>query len=340
MSKGNDNTKSMANLLLAANPSLSRGMHRTTGPRMQESYILKGLDDIRGAPPSQYNDNEPVEEEVPIRRFFNPGAEPTPGFDQIPIYGELERVEGGETIKTYKMPIWADRCQYFIKTDGRPMKGQANLWIGPNRQVHTLQMDCDDGDKTPVHATIKFKKLAPTLKISTGKSYEFPLSVSVVVPSPERSSQLEDNFMKVWRHATDGDQKQKSQGRNIAGGQGSIRYWQIPPGVKSVQVLGWSGDVGKKSFKMDFEVLQGPNERKQSYFFQCGGSTQPMHAIIQTPGDGCVIRLKNKKFIEDGLCEFVVMPYEVVDDGYDGYKAVPGPGFSGSTGEPIPELRG
>jgi hypothetical protein len=178
-------------------------------------------------------------------------------------------------------------------------------------------VDNENGAKWPVHGSIKFKKLAPILKVTTDKELTYPIYVAVVVASEERNKQLADNFMSIWRNAKHPYEKQIIQGGMIVKGStghhGSVRSWTFPPEVKSVQVLGWSGDVGKKSFKMDFEVLTGVNNVKQKYYFQCGGSTQPFHAVIQIPPEGAVIRMKNRKFIEDGKCEFTIVPYEFRD---------------------------
>ena len=49
---------------------------------------------------------------------------------------------------------------------------------------------------------------------------------------------------------------------------------------------------------------------------RCGGSTQPWHGIIDTPGPGWVVRCNSKKFLEDGKCEMAVAPYgDVLPDG-------------------------
>lgn len=220
----------------------------------------------------------------------------------------METVQGGGTVKTYKMPIWAERLQYVIKSEGRPLKAMAQLWIGPIRNVHTCEIDNMNGALTPVRASLKFKKVAPTLKISTQDSYEFPIQCGVYVPPPERAALIEKNTLRLWKMASP-DQKQLIQGGSTLGGGGSIRSWDIPTDVDQIQIISWSGDVGKKSFKFNFEILQAPNNGKQSYFMQCGGGTQPYHGVFQTPGPGWIVRLKNNKFVEDGLFQLAVFPY-------------------------------
>jgi hypothetical protein len=46
------------------------------------------------------------------------------------------RIEGGKTLKTFKMPDYAERVQYIIQSpNGRPVKAKVELWIGPIRCV-------------------------------------------------------------------------------------------------------------------------------------------------------------------------------------------------------------
>jgi hypothetical protein len=106
------------------------------------------------------------------------------------------------------------------------------------------------------------------------------------------------------------DQKQRIQGTNTMGAGSARRYWTVPPNVKSVQVLLWTKDTGKKSLKVTLEVLQGANNIKQKIFIQCGGGSQPYHAVIQTP-EGGMIGVRNEKFMEDGLVEIAFVPYEM-----------------------------
>merc|ERR1719171_1355397 len=101
------------------------------------------------------------------------------------------RIEGGKTLKTFKMPDYAERVQYILKSpNGRPVKAKVELWIGPIRCVHEMIYDCMNGGTFPLRASLQFKKLAPVLKISTDSTYEFPLECGVFVPSEEESKQL------------------------------------------------------------------------------------------------------------------------------------------------------
>uniref|UniRef100_A0A7S2NUH6 Uncharacterized protein n=1 Tax=Leptocylindrus danicus TaxID=163516 RepID=A0A7S2NUH6_9STRA len=226
----------------------------------------------------------------------------------FPVEPTWETVQGGKTVKTYKMPQWANRAQYFIKTNGRPLDAMAQLWVGPLRNVHTMQINNQNGALTPFKATMSFKKLAPTLKISTSEHLELPITCGVLVPKPENAAKLLANTEKLWKAASP-EQKKLIQGGSTMGGGGAIRSWDVPDNVNEVQMMVWSKDVGKKSFRVKIEVLQGPNNRIQSYALQCGGGSQPYHCVIQTPGPGWIVRLQNQKFVEDGLHEFLVMPY-------------------------------
>lgn len=253
---------------------------------------------VQGGDLAPYGDNERIA-----------GITLASDLDMFPIFPTLQRMQGGGAVQTFQMPHWAERCQMFFMTDGRPMKATAELWLGPQRTTHTLKIDVEDGNKTPVQTTLKFKKANQVLKITTTDSLEFPLLVGVHVPSPERSNELMANTEKLWKNSPP-EIKQKVQGGPVGGGDGANRYWQFPPHVESVQLLAWSKDVGAKSLKVEIEVLQGPDNVKQSYFLQCGGGSQPYHAVFQTPGPGCAIRVKNKKFLEDGLTEVMILPYE------------------------------
>ncbi|KAL9179858.1 LOW QUALITY PROTEIN: hypothetical protein ACHAXT_007828 [Thalassiosira profunda] len=183
----------------------------------------------------------------------------------------LQLIQGGSSRLTYKMPQGADRAQIFIQSNGRPLKARVELWLGPIRRVHFMDISCMNGSETPYRGCIKFKNTdsagPQTIEISTSDDSAFP---ALVGPSP------------IADH--------------------------------SVQLLVWSKDVGKKSFKVNVEMLQGPNCKRQYYELQCGGGTQPYHAVFECPGNGWTMRWTNTKTLHDGSHEFVVVPYELEDD--------------------------
>ena len=221
------------------------------------------------------------------------------------------RIEGGETLQTFKMPPGCERVQYILQSpNGRPVKAKVELWIGPIRCVHEHIYDAMSGHTFPLRATLQFKKLEPVLKVSTAGSYEFPLLAGVFVPSEEESKQVGETTTEMFYQAP---MKERVQGGSTIDGKGgAIRTFKVDPSWKQTQIMVWSKDVGKKSFKTNIEVLQGPNNAKQFLNLRCGGSTQPYHAVIDTPGSGWMIRCNSKKYLEDGLFEIAVAPYETV----------------------------
>lgn len=231
------------------------------------------------------------------------------------------RIEGGQTLKTFKMPPHAERVQYVLRApNNRPVKAKVELWIGPIRCVHELIYDCMDGASFPLRVCLQFKKLEPVLKISTDSTYEFPLEFGVFVPSPEESEHIAETTSSMFYNAP---MKEKVQGGSTLDNKGgAIRTFPIDPAWKKTQLMVTSKDVGKKSFKTNIEVLQGPNNAKQFLNLRCGGSTQPFHAVIDTPGPGWMIRCNSKKYIEDGLFEIACAPYGEVAEVVDPVDAV------------------
>lgn len=231
--------------------------------------------------------------------------------EMFPVDMAFKTVQGGNTVRTYDLPAWAERVQYVIKSNGRPVKANVGLWFGPQRQTHNLDMDIQNGSITPYHATLKFKLGPPTLKIITGESFAFPIEVAVMVPSEKRSKELGANTEKLWAES----EKTIVQGGAVEGGGGAIRTFPVAANVDSVQVLFWSKDTSKKSLKATIEVLQGPNTKKQLYNLALGGGSQPYHCVIQTPGAGYQLRIINNKYMEDGLFQVAVLPYKYADAG-------------------------
>jgi hypothetical protein len=198
----------------------------------------------------------------------------------------------------------------MFKTNGRPLKAKIEVLIGPLRTTHTCQIDSMNGAESPVRGTIQFKKdTDPMLRVTTLGNSEFPVQVGVSIPSPARSEEIAAITTKTFDEAPF---KQLSQGGTAPNDNvGSVRTFEVPPEVDAIQLVTWSRDVGKKSLKGRIEMLRAPNNQRQTIYLQCGGSTQPWHGIIETPGDGWIIRYRNLKYIEDGHVEVAMAPYDL-----------------------------
>jgi len=282
-----------------------------TGTAIFDHEINGGLPTFN--PPARDRAQEAASDQTPKNQFsyvvtgdqsselsYDPAAFPK----NLP----LQQIQGGNSRLTYKMPQGADRAQIFIQSNGRPLKARVELWLGPIRRVHFMDISCMNGSETPYRGCIKFKNTdsagPQTIEISTSDDSAFPALVGVDVMTPERSKERQAVFDDIWNNAP----------RMYSQGDKTVQTVPIADHVKSVQLLVWSKDVGKKSFKANVEFLQGPNCKRQYYELQCGGGTQPYHAVFETPGNGWTMRWKNTKTIHDGSHEFALVPYELEDD--------------------------
>ncbi|GFH48545.1 hypothetical protein CTEN210_05021 [Chaetoceros tenuissimus] len=258
---------------------------------------------------------EPVSS-VPVPVTSQPSATlPNGDLDptQVVLFPEehdtcIPRIEGGGTLRSTKIPQWATRVQYKIESFGRPLKGEVQLWLGPERKTHTLTFANENGVHFPIESTLKFKP-NPTFKITTADDPNCPLKISLSVPTPERAQELE-NITEQLFYQANSEQKKTIQGGNVNGKHGQWVTWNIPENVDAVQLIGWSVNTGKKSFRVKVEMIKGPNNVMQKYTLQCGGGSQPYHTVLQTPGAGWTVRMTNLKFMEDGKTEFAVLPFD------------------------------
>jgi len=237
--------------------------------------------------------------------------------DHIP----LEIMQGGGTLKTWKMPEGTQRAEMAFKTNGRPLSAMVELLIGPIRKTHTINIKNQDGAISPYKACLKFKPGPWTIRITNTGPYEFPMEAGLAVADSVKNEEIEERTLTMFKNADrvllqGGDSKSKG---------GQVHSFPIDANVKSVNVIGWSGNLSKikKGMKIKIEATKGPNEPRQSYDLHCGGSTQPYHCIIQTPGSGWTLRIWSKNVVEYP-CEVAVVPHEV-DDSVDPTAAVTSP---------------
>jgi len=242
-----------------------------------------------------------------------PSGSPAGGFEMFSPDIPMKRIEGGGTVRTWDIPPETERLQYVLETNGRPLKAKVELWEGPVRLLHSMDVNLEDGSQTPYKGMLAFPKGQKALKISTTGSQEFPCTFGAEVPSLDRTKQLVAFQQDVW----ESNPKHTMQGTVSESGLGAVKAFPISDNIESVQIMWWSKDTGKRSCKSKIEVLQGPNSIRQVFDLHCEGSTQPYHAIIETPGTGWTIRMWSKSPMEYPH-EIVVEPHTVSDAGDNG----------------------
>lgn len=211
-------------------------------------------------------------------------------------------LQGGQTIRTWTMPAGTERVEYVVKSNGRPVHARVEMWLGPQRRLHGLDIYCEDGTITPLRGCFRMKKGTSTFSIRNIGKAEYPIVATCRPADDDWNKALEANTMSIFNANT----KVHMQGDK------AIRTWPIPTDVKSVQLIFFSGRTGKRTTKAKIEVLQAPNNIKQSYDLHCGGSSQPYHCILETPGEALTLRIWNKNNYEFPF-ECVVVPYEMED---------------------------
>mmetsp|Transcript_5269 Transcript_5269/g.10836 ORF Transcript_5269/g.10836 Transcript_5269/m.10836 type:complete len:319 (+) Transcript_5269:102-1058(+) len=183
-------------------------------------------------------------------------------------------VQGG-SLKTwsFKSPA-VDRVQVQLKTDGRPLDADIELWQGPDNTPQKMRVYIEDGMKRPFTALMETPRGPNTVAVRNIAQLEFPLTAFVAA---------DNNAEPVLGKA------------NLVQG-GAIRTFPFDPLVDSVQVqLKTDG----RPLNARIELLQGPNNNKEVIeIYTEDGIDRPFYVILETPGSGNVVRVVNTAPVE------------------------------------------
>ena len=201
----------------------------------------------------------------------------------------------GNTLKTWSCPSpKVDRVQVVLQTGGRPLSADVDLWQGPDNDPQKMRVYIEDGNLRPFSVVMETPRSPNTVCIRNTAQMEFPISAYVM--AADSSSASPSDFTK------------SNDPNSILIQGGALRTFAFDPSVESVQVL-LTTDGRPLSARV--ELLQGPNNVKQLMeLYAEDGLDRPFFAVIETPGDGNVVRIINTATVEYPLTASV-LPYMV-----------------------------
>jgi hypothetical protein len=194
-------------------------------------------------------------------------------------------VQGG-SLRTWSFATESiERVQVLLKSEGRPINANVELWQGPDNSPQKMMVYIEDGSVRPFCAVIETPRGNNAIAIRNTGQMEFPLIAGVVADVGNGS----DGLGAVTKALTDRSSKKTIQG-------GSVHTYPFGYRVESVQIL---LKTDGRPLSARIELLQGPNNNKQVVeVYTENGRERPFFAVIDTPGSGNVIRIVNTATME------------------------------------------
>jgi len=207
-------------------------------------------------------------------------------------------VQGG-SLRTYSFKgDNVNLVQVALKTEGRPLNANVDLWQGPDNSPQKMKIFIEDGCIRPFSALIATPRGQNSVAIRNTGQVEFPLAACV-------QADVGDGYAAAINSLSDMTRPVKVQG-------GSLKTYAFDASVASVQIL---LETDGRPLNARIELLQGPNNNKQVLeLYIENGLERPFFMVIETPGGGNVVRIVNTSPVEFPM-SVRVEPYLLEVDG-------------------------
>jgi len=212
---------------------------------------------------------------------------------------ESIRVQG-DTLRTCSFDERVERVEVLMKTNGRPLNADVELWQGHHNDPQRLRVYLEDGEARSFRATMESPGSSNSVAIRNIGTQEYPLTAGVEADfgGPDSTGSPADILGSL------------AEPRTVQGG--AVYTLPYAPEVSSIQVM-LNSDGRPMNAKV--ELLQGPNNVKASMeIYAEDGQKRPLYVIMESPGSGNVVRIVNTATVEYPLVAHVE-PY-IIDEAF------------------------
>jgi hypothetical protein len=193
----------------------------------------------------------------------------------------VQRIEG-KTRKTWSFnDLSRDRVQVAIKSEGRPINADVQLWIGPDWTPFTLKTYSDDGRARPIHTLIGTRNKNAMIEVRNVGEYEFPFKAA-------------SNYAKGAMEKLPTEIPATTSGDRVDGG--ALRSFSLNPATQQLEVV---LNTDGKQLNARVELLNAPNNPKQTFeCFTNNGELNSLCVCFNTPDPGTTVRIVNLAPVE------------------------------------------
>jgi hypothetical protein len=226
---------------------------------------------------------------------------------------------GSSTVQGGNRQTWSQNGNYnepgqkqvFLHTHGRPLEANLQVWEGPNNVPESVRVWSENGARHPFTSMVS-NRFGSTMNVQNVGPQEFPLEAGVQAGAPPLAHGVGQNNLYENKQVLGGgvtsDQAKlgfvsssyRNFGRAAASdmpagqtvqGDGALKTFTIEPNVRNVIVTAHSEGTPINAI---VEIWQGPgNARQIAEIYTQDGLNRPFSAVLETPGYGCTIAVRN-----------------------------------------------